>query len=126
MGTHPAFTKITCGEPASILALGPSKAEMITTTGAIYTTDNAGRNWKAQVKETIDATLNRVSSSGVSGASYFAGQIVNQVRDDDGAYLAVSSRGNFFLTWQPGQDFGSHTIEEPLDVSKTWPLLRVT
>lgn len=93
------------GEPSSIVALGPNQAEMTTSSGAVYTTDNAGRNWKAQVKETIDATLNRISSSGVSGASYFTGSIINQVRDDLGAYLAVSSRGNFFLTWEPGLDF---------------------
>jgi photosystem II stability/assembly factor-like uncharacterized protein len=93
------------GEPVSIVATGANRAEMITSTGAIYTTENAGRNWKAQVRETIDATLNRISSSGVSGASYFTGSIINQVRDDRGAYLAVSSRGNFFLTWEPGEDF---------------------
>jgi len=93
------------GEPTSITSLGPGKAEMTTSVGAVYVTDNAGRNWKAQVKETIDATLNRVSSSGVSGASFFTGSIISQIRDDDGAYLAVSSRGNFFLTWEPGNDF---------------------
>jgi len=93
------------GEPANIIALGPNSAEMTTSSGAIYVTENAGRNWKAQVKETIDATLNRVSSSGVSGASYYSGNILSPARDGQGSYLAVSSRGNFFLTWEKGGDF---------------------
>merc|ERR1719148_305434 len=93
------------GEPTAILAQGPNRAEMTTSSGAVYTTENAGRNWKAQVKETIDATLNRVSSSGVSGASYFTGNIINDIRDGGGTHLSVSSRGNFFLTWVPGNDF---------------------
>eukprot|EP00536_Pseudo-nitzschia_multiseries_P017160 jgi/Psemu1/314068/fgenesh1_kg.1404_\ len=80
------------GEPTSITSLGPGKAEMTTSVGAVYVTENAGRNWKAQVKETIDATLNRISSSGVSGASYFTGSIISQIRDDDGAYWLGTPR----------------------------------
>merc|ERR1711998_690358 len=93
------------GEPISVTALGPDLAEMTTSSGAVYATDNGGRNWKAQVKETIDSTLNRTISSGVSGASYFTGSVIGVIRDINGKYLAISSRGNFFLTWQPGQEF---------------------
>lgn len=39
------------GDPYSIVALGPGKAEMSTSAGAIYTTENAGRNWKAEVRD---------------------------------------------------------------------------
>jgi photosystem II stability/assembly factor-like uncharacterized protein len=47
------------GEPTSITSLGPGKAEMTTSSGAIYVTDNAGRNWKAQVKETVEGNFRR-------------------------------------------------------------------
>uniref|UniRef100_A0A7S0I259 Photosynthesis system II assembly factor Ycf48/Hcf136-like domain-containing protein n=1 Tax=Hanusia phi TaxID=3032 RepID=A0A7S0I259_9CRYP len=93
------------GEPCLIKALGSETAELTTTSGAIYVTNNGGRNWKAQVKETIDSTLNRTISSGVSGASYFTGNVINVIRNNEGKYLAISSRGNFYLTWEPGQDF---------------------
>lgn len=93
------------GDPISIKATGAGAAEMITSQGAVYTTVNGGLNWKAQVKETIDATLNRVSSSGTSGASYFTGKIANQIRDNAGNYIAIGSRGNLFLTWTQGQDY---------------------
>jgi hypothetical protein len=74
------------GDPSGIVALGPGKAELSTSVGAIYVTENSGRNFKAQVQETIDATLNRVSSSGVQGASYFAGSINSIQRDAAGSY----------------------------------------
>lgn len=93
------------GDPVFILSTGSNEAEMMTSQGAIYKTVNGGLNWKAQVKETIDATLNRVSSSGTSGASYFNGKVSNQIRDKNGNYLAITSRGNLFLTWSPGQDY---------------------
>ena len=115
------------GEPISIINLGNQKAEMITSQGAIYSTENGGLNWKASVKETIgtlthsylltysylllltyyflDATLNRVSSSGTSGASFFTGKIANQIRDKNGNYIAVAARGNLFLTYAPGEEY---------------------
>merc|ERR1711976_1044093 len=34
------------GEPTLIAALGPDSAEMTTSSGAVYITDNGGRNWK--------------------------------------------------------------------------------
>jgi len=75
---------------------------MITDQGAIYVTTDTAKNWKAAVKETVDATLNRTVSSGISGASYFEGFFSNVNRGKFGNYVAVSSRGNFFMTWAPG------------------------
>jgi photosystem II stability/assembly factor-like uncharacterized protein len=49
--------------------------------------------------------LNRVSSSGTSGASFFTGKIANQLRDKNGNYIAVAARGNLFLTYAPGEEY---------------------
>lgn len=95
------------GTPILINAL-PGKAgqaEMTTDQGAIYATDNTAYTWSAAVQETVDATLNRTVSSGISGASYYEGTFSQVERNSAGEYVAVSSRGNFYMTWVPGQSY---------------------
>lgn len=72
------------GVPVSILALGSNSAEMTTNVGAIYRTEDGGQNWKALVQEAV-------------------GVVRNIRRADTGQYVAVSAKGNFYSTWEPGQ-----------------------
>lgn len=71
------------GSPNTVMALAPQTVEMTTDVGAIYLTKDAGQTWKALVQEAV-------------------GVIRNIARSPDGAYVAVSSRGNFYSTWTPG------------------------
>lgn len=95
------------GSPLLVTALPgkPGQAEMTTDQGAIYVTDNTAYTWTAAVQETVDATLNRTVSSGISGASFYEGYFANVSRNEVGEYVAVSSRGNFYMTWAPGQSY---------------------
>jgi photosystem II stability/assembly factor-like uncharacterized protein len=73
------------GNPIAIKALAANTAEMATDVGAIYQTTDGGKNWKAQVEGAV-------------------GVVRNLERSADGKYVAVSSKGSFYSTWEPGQN----------------------
>ena len=71
------------GEPYLITALGRNTAELATNVGAVYRTSDAGTSWQAEVEDA-------------------AGAVRDLRRSQDGRYVSVSSLGNFFATWNPG------------------------
>ena len=73
------------GEPYLIKTLGTDSAELATTAGAVYFTNDGGKSWEGKINET-------------------SGGIRDLRRGVDGEYVSVSSLGNFYATLDPGQD----------------------
>ncbi len=73
------------GNPIYIHAVADNTAEMATDVGAIYKTTDGGKHWKAQVEAAV-------------------GVVRNLERSADGKYVAVSAKGSFYSTWEPGQN----------------------
>ena len=71
------------GEPYLITALSRHSAELATNVGAVYETNDDGVSWEANVTDA-------------------AGAVRDLRRGVDGSYVSVSSLGNFYATWQPG------------------------
>lgn len=72
------------GEPYLVTALAPERAELATTVGAIYRTDDGGRHWTSLVDDST-------------------GAVRDLRRDETGGYVSVSSLGNFYADWHPGE-----------------------
>ncbi len=73
------------GNPYLITTLDKDVAELATTAGAIYLTEDGGNNWEGRVSE---------ASGGVRDLR----------RKQDGTYVSVSSLGNFFVTLDSGDN----------------------
>ena len=72
------------GEPYLVTAQGGNRAELATNVGAVYRTNDGGNSWQAEVEDA-------------------AGAVRDLRRSPDGRYVSVSSLGNFFATWNPGE-----------------------